>query len=152
MVRRHSFNRRARQDLKEFIRRSRRRDQCQIQGLDLVGIADVKNTRDIDDVLSFTDHTLANISREPPPFSGFRCHYMKRYDNINNGGVCRPLNYAHRTQQQALRCHRSHFCHGILDWKDNVYNNAKSKGTPPSYLEVTAGSCFKCHHMKRTII
>ncbi|CAB5201473.1 uncharacterized protein OCT59_017805 [Rhizophagus irregularis] len=118
MVRRHSFNRRARQDLKEFIRRSRRRDQCQIQGLDLVGIADVKNTRDIDDVLSFTDHTLANISREPPPFSGFRCHYMKRYDNINNGGVCRPLNYAHRTQQQALRCHRSHFCHGILDWKD----------------------------------
>ncbi|UZO25541.1 uncharacterized protein OCT59_017806 [Rhizophagus irregularis] len=77
-----------------------------------------QNTRDIDDVLSFTDHTLANISREPPPFSGFRCHYMKRYDNINNGGVCRPLNYAHRTQQQALRCHRSHFCHGILDWKD----------------------------------
>ncbi|CAB5349170.1 unnamed protein product [Rhizophagus irregularis] len=43
---------------------------------------------------------------------------MKRYDNINNGGVCRPLNYAHRTQQQAFRCHRSHFCHGILDWKD----------------------------------
>uniref|UniRef100_U9SW60 Uncharacterized protein n=1 Tax=Rhizophagus irregularis (strain DAOM 181602 / DAOM 197198 / MUCL 43194) TaxID=747089 RepID=U9SW60_RHIID len=34
-------------------------------GLDLVGIADVKNTRDIDDVLSFTDHTLANISRGP---------------------------------------------------------------------------------------
>ncbi|PKK67208.1 hypothetical protein RhiirC2_783813 [Rhizophagus irregularis] len=121
MVRRHSFNRRARQDLKEFIRRSRRRDSkvrmthlwciyvaatsgvC-VKGLDLVGIADVKNTRDIDD--------------GTPPFSGFRCHYMKRYDNINNGGMCRPLNYAHRTQQQALRCHRSHFCHGILDWKD----------------------------------
>ncbi|CAB4421637.1 unnamed protein product [Rhizophagus irregularis] len=63
-------------------------------GLDLVGIADVKNARDIDDVLSFTDHTLANISRKSPPSyleattgSGFRCHYMKRYDNINNSDV-----------------------------------------------------------------
>ncbi|CAB4389985.1 unnamed protein product [Rhizophagus irregularis] len=87
MVRRHSFNRRAQQDLRESIRRSR--EQCQIQG-----IADVKNARDIDDVLSFTDHTLANISRKSPPSyleattgSGFRCHYMKRYANINNSDV-----------------------------------------------------------------
>ncbi|CAB4384109.1 unnamed protein product [Rhizophagus irregularis] len=101
MVRRHSFNRRARQDLKEFIRRSRRRD-----------------SKVYDLVPSF--HLVYHVGLDlgTPPFSGFRCHYMKRYDNINNGGMCRPLNYAHRTQQQALRCHRSHFCHGILDWKD----------------------------------
>ncbi|CAB4410842.1 unnamed protein product [Rhizophagus irregularis] len=70
-------------NIRKSIRRLRRRDQCQIQGLrpctfispclpcrsklNLVGIADVKNTCDIDDVLSFTDHTLTNISRGPHP-------------------------------------------------------------------------------------
>ncbi|GBC23799.1 hypothetical protein GLOIN_2v1785936 [Rhizophagus irregularis DAOM 181602=DAOM 197198] len=81
MVRRHSFNRRARQDLRESIEGQGEGTNVKSKvydlvpsfhlvyhvGLDLVGIADVKNTRDIDDVLSFTDHTLANISREPHP-------------------------------------------------------------------------------------
>ncbi|CAB5198092.1 uncharacterized protein OCT59_015583 [Rhizophagus irregularis] len=114
MVRRHSFNRRVQQDLKESIKGQGEVNNVKskvrmthlwriyvaatsgvcVGGLDLVGIADVKNARDIDDVLSFTDHTLANISRKSPPSyleattgSGFRCHYMKRYDNINNSDV-----------------------------------------------------------------
>ncbi|GBC18451.2 hypothetical protein GLOIN_2v1785936 [Rhizophagus irregularis DAOM 181602=DAOM 197198] len=87
MVRRHSFNRRVQQDLKESIKGQGEVNNVKskvrmthlwriyvaatsgvcVGGLDLVGIADVKNARDIDDVLSFTDHTLANISRKSPP-------------------------------------------------------------------------------------
>ncbi|CAG8738231.1 815_t:CDS:2, partial [Rhizophagus irregularis] len=48
-----------------------------VGGLDLVDIADIKSTRDIDDVLSFTDHTLANISREPTLlFRGYRWFWL----------------------------------------------------------------------------